>query len=155
MRPLIVGWVERNDTHLCSIKSRAFVRLRRAGNFQVQGFHSTASIELLLFACPKRSNQEKCTPGAAPRALRARGSLRLRGIQDQKTDQDQYSARAALLVCMKNPMHPCFENTVHGWTNSWITGAVAVPSIAGGAGKARRVAARDRRDCEAVHGRTV
>ena len=31
----------------------------------------------------------------------------------------------------------------------------AVPSIAGEAGNARRVAAMDRRDCEAVQGRTV
>ena len=31
----------------------------------------------------------------------------------------------------------------------------AVPSIAGVAGRARRVAAMDRRDCEAVQGRAV
>jgi hypothetical protein len=44
---------------------------------------------------------------------------------------------------------------VQGCTDSWSPAPFAVPSIAGVAGSARRVAAMDRRDCEAVHGCTV
>jgi hypothetical protein len=41
---------------------------------------------------------------------------------------------------------------VQGWTDSWIPTPFAVPSIAGAAGSARRVAAMDRRDREAAQG---
>ena len=78
-----VGWVERSDTHH-SIKAELSLACGERVTWQ-KSFHSTASSGSLSLIGQRESHQRESTPGAAPRALRARGSLRFSALWGRST----------------------------------------------------------------------